>query len=193
MGRKRGETKQKIIWEPLKLFSVNGFDAVSIRTIADAVGIGNSALYKHFSGKQEILDAIVMQCKAYFLEKGKEQMMGKKDMEALKNSCLEIFRFQTEDEWIVMFRRLLLIEQFKIKSMAELYRSFFIDLPIQSQEQLFLQLMDKGIMKKKNARVLAMELYAPFFLYHTAAESREDILELLACHVQNFYEENMEV
>lgn len=191
VGRKRGDTKERIMQEALKLFSVNGFDAVSIRTIAEAVGIGNSALYKHFSSKQEILEAIVEYSKAYFIKVGCEQMAGDKDMQALKDSCLKMFAFQTRDEWIVMFRRLLMIEQFKNPKMAEIYQSFFIELPVQSQEQLFLKLMEAGIMKKKNARVLAMELYAPFFLYHTAAERREDILELLQCHVQNFYEENM--
>ncbi len=193
MGRKRGDTKEKIMQEALKLFSVNGFDAVSIRTIADAVGIGNSALYKHFTSKQEILQAIVDYSKSYFLKVSCEQMSGKKDVDELKESCLKMFKFQTQDEWIVMFRRLLMIEQFKNPDMAEIYRNFFIELPVQSQEQLFLQLMKAGIMKKKNARMLAMELYAPFFLYHTAAESREDIVELLQCHVANFYEENISV
>lgn len=193
MGRKRGDTKEKIMQEALKLFSVNGFDAVSIRTIADAVGIGNSALYKHFTSKQEILQAIVDYSKSYFLKVSCEQMSGKKDVDELKESCLKMFKFQTQDEWIVMFRRLLMIEQFKNPDMAEIYRIFFIELPVQSQEQLFLQLMKAGIMKKKNARMLAMELYAPFFLYHTAAESREDIVELLQCHVANFYEENITV
>lgn len=191
MGRKRGDTKEKIIQESLKLFSINGFEAVSIRTIADAVGIGNSALYKHFSSKQEILEAIVEYCKSYFMQVSCEQMEGNKDVRELKESCLKMFRFQTQDEWIVMFRRLLMIEQFKNPDMAEIYRNFFIELPVQSQEQLFLKLMEEGVMKKKNARVLAMELYAPFFLYHTAAESREDILELLECHVENFYKENI--
>ncbi|MDD6306271.1 MAG: helix-turn-helix domain containing protein [Clostridiales bacterium] len=45
----RGNTKQKIIEESMKLFSVNGFHAVSVRAIADAVGVRNSALYKHFN------------------------------------------------------------------------------------------------------------------------------------------------
>lgn len=191
MGRKRGETKERILQEALKLFSISGFDAVSIRTIADAVGIGNSALYKHFASKQEILEAIVERSKAYFLEVSREQMVGNKDVDGLKTACIKMFQFQTQDEWIVMFRRLLMIEQFKNPEMAVIYRSFFIELPVQSQEQLFLQLMEAGIMKKKNARVLAMELYAPFFLYHTAPESREDLMDLLKCHVENFYEENI--
>ena len=65
---KRGNTKQRILEEAMKLFSIQGFDAVSIRTIADAVGVGNSALYKHFSSKQEILEAIVAYSMDYFIE-----------------------------------------------------------------------------------------------------------------------------
>ena len=52
MEKRRGNTKQRIIEESMKLFSVHGFEAVSIRTIADAVGVGNSALYKHFKSKK---------------------------------------------------------------------------------------------------------------------------------------------
>lgn len=191
MGRKRGDTKKRIMEEALKLFSVNGFDAVSIRAIADAVQIGNSALYKHFSSKQEILESIVEYSKSYFLRVSGEQMEGIEDVEGMKESCIKMFEFQTKDEWIVMFRRLLMIEQFKNPNMAEIYRNFFIELPLQSQEQQFLKLMEAGIMKKKNARMLAMELYAPFFLYHTVEGNRQDILDLLRCHVQNFYEENI--
>ena len=64
---KKRNTKQRILEESMKLFSVQGFDAVSIRAIADAVGVGNSALYKHFSSKAEILSAIVAYSKDYFL------------------------------------------------------------------------------------------------------------------------------
>ena len=62
MGRKKGNTRDKIIEESLKLFSVEGFEAVSIRTIADAVGIGNSALYKHFKNKIQALIDFFGQC-----------------------------------------------------------------------------------------------------------------------------------
>lgn len=64
----RGNTKQKIIEESMKLFFVNGFHAVSVRAIADAVGVRNSALYKHFKSKREILEEIVSYSKEYFLK-----------------------------------------------------------------------------------------------------------------------------
>jgi TetR/AcrR family transcriptional repressor of uid operon len=111
-------------------------------------------------------------------------------LEDLQTACLEMFDFQSKDEWIVMFRRLLVVEQFKSPEMAETYRKFFIELPLQSQESLFKQLMKKGIMKEGNEKVLAMELYAPFYLFHLSYDSHVDLRELFKEHIKNFWEKN---
>ena len=43
-------TKQKIIEESLKLFSEKGYEGVSMREIASAVGIKGASIYNHFKG-----------------------------------------------------------------------------------------------------------------------------------------------
>jgi AcrR family transcriptional regulator len=191
MDRNGRNTKQKIIEESMKLFSISGFDTVSIRTIADAVGVGNSALYKHFKSKKEILDEIVSYSVDYYLSMGHKQMDQIQSLEDLQSACLTMFDFQTQDEWMVMFRRLLIMEQFKNPEMAAIYRKFFIELPVESQQQYFQQLIDKGLMKDRNAKVLSMELYAPFYLYHLSLESSENLRELFLAHVKNFWESNI--
>ena len=40
-------TKQRILMEALKLFSKEGYEAVSVEQIANAVGIKAPSLYKH--------------------------------------------------------------------------------------------------------------------------------------------------
>jgi AcrR family transcriptional regulator len=190
MVRKGRNTKKKIIEESMKLFSISGFDTVSIRTIAEAVGVGNSALYKHFKSKKEILDEIVSYSIDYYLAMGNKQMMQIQSVEDLQTACLTMFDFQTKDEWMVMFRRLLIIEQFKNPEMAEIYRKFFIELPLKSQGDLFRHLITKGIMKDGNEKVLAMELYAPFYLYHLSSDSQQDLRELFKVHIKNFWERN---
>ncbi len=179
-------TKERILEESMKLFSVYGFDAVSIRMIADAVGVGNSALYKHYKSKQAILEAIVERSKERFVNQYKGAMDSMDNVKDMKTMCLQMFHFQTEDEWMRMFRRLLVIEQFKNPKMAELYQKFFIEIPIQSQVEIFEKLIKEGAMKDKNAEVMAMELYSPFFLYHMAP--KENITTLLEEHVDNFIE-----
>ena len=41
-------TKELILKEALRLFSDNGYDGVSVREISGAVGIRESAIYRHF-------------------------------------------------------------------------------------------------------------------------------------------------
>jgi len=181
-------TKVKILIESMKLFSVHGYDSVSVRTIAAAVGVRDSALYKHFKSKQAIFNAIVEESKEHFLKKYKEMRIHDCKLSDFSDLCLNMFAFQTEDEWIVMFRRMLIIEQYKNSQMAETYKNLFIDMPVQGQKTIFEQLIKEGVMKDKNAEVMAMELYAPFFLYHTITMDKEQLQKLFRVHVNNFIE-----
>jgi AcrR family transcriptional regulator len=52
-------TKEKIFEASLDLFAQKGFDAVSMREIAEAVGIKKASLYSHFSGKDELLEKLL--------------------------------------------------------------------------------------------------------------------------------------
>lgn len=54
-------TKDKIFDSALFLFSEKGYDGVSIRDIARAVGIKESSIYNHYQGKRTILDDICSQ------------------------------------------------------------------------------------------------------------------------------------
>ena len=98
-----------------------------------------------------------------------------------------MFLFQTGEPWIVMFRQLLLIEKFRNRDIAKLYKEFFVDGPINTQMEIFQSLIDAGMMKPGNTRVYAMELYAPFYLYHFVEENKEELLELFKIHYEYFW------
>ena len=49
-------TKERILETALTLFARNGYLGTSMSDIAGALGITKAALYKHYAGKQEILD-----------------------------------------------------------------------------------------------------------------------------------------
>ncbi len=185
-------TRDRIIYESLKLFSTNGFEAVSTRMIARAVEVSDTALYKHFKSKQEIFDTIIVLCKERMMRKQEEAKFSITAWEDVEQACMEMFRFQTEDEWIVMYRQLLILEQFKNPEMASIYQAFFIQGPLNSMTGLFTELMKGGHMKRQNPRVLAMELYAPFFMYHLISSKEESVLEELREHVTYFCRNNKE-
>lgn len=52
-------TKERIFEAAIDLFAQNGFDATSMREIAEAVGIKKASLYSHYKSKDEILEKIV--------------------------------------------------------------------------------------------------------------------------------------
>ena len=59
------DTAQRIFDEAIDLFAQKGYDNVSIRDIALAVGIKESSIYKHYTNKEAILQKIIQ----YPLEK----------------------------------------------------------------------------------------------------------------------------
>ncbi|SHL99572.1 transcriptional regulator, TetR family [Anaerosporobacter mobilis DSM 15930] len=184
-------TKERIIEESLKLFAVNGFESVSVRTIAAAVGVRDSALYKHFSSKQAIFDTIVEQSIERFKQQYTKVDIRHLNSDNLVDSCMMMFRYQTKDPWIQHFRQILIIEQFRNPKIAELYKKIFIDMPIAGQKSIFEELIQAKVMKDNDAYVMAMELYAPFFLFHTVKEEDETLERHLRKHVENFMSNNL--
>lgn len=52
-------TRERLLTAALELFAQKGFAATTVREIAEAVGIRDSAIYAHFEGKQQIFDALL--------------------------------------------------------------------------------------------------------------------------------------
>ena len=53
------DTKAKIRKAALRLFAERGYNAVSMRDLADAVGMRQGGLYNHFEGKQALLSDLM--------------------------------------------------------------------------------------------------------------------------------------
>lgn len=179
-------TKEKIIFESLKLFSKDGFEASSTRAIARSINCSDAVIYKHFKSKQDILDAIVEICSNRLLEKTRQVKIEEMCWKDVERICLEMFEFQTTDEWIVPFRQLLVIEQFKNKELGKIYREVFINKPLESMEIMFETLIKLGYMKPGNPKIYAMDLYSPFFMYHTIGGDNDEVLKNLKEHVTLF-------
>ena len=59
LERRKEETKKKILATAMKLFREQGFDAVSMETIAETVDIAKGTLYNYFPVKEAILDEYI--------------------------------------------------------------------------------------------------------------------------------------
>ncbi|MBL1076829.1 TetR/AcrR family transcriptional regulator [Nocardia sp. 2] len=58
-GTRPANRRELIIAAATELYLRDGYAAVAMKDVADAVAIGPSALYRHFSGKQDLLYAVV--------------------------------------------------------------------------------------------------------------------------------------
>ncbi|MFV0523479.1 MAG: TetR/AcrR family transcriptional regulator [Acidimicrobiales bacterium] len=58
--RRSRSTKQDILVAAAALFAERGFAAVSVQDIGDEVGITGGALYRHYRGKDAVLDAVML-------------------------------------------------------------------------------------------------------------------------------------
>jgi AcrR family transcriptional regulator len=57
----KAETRKRIVASARKLFNRNGFNAVSIDEIMEDAGLTRGGFYKHFSAKEELYRAAVLQ------------------------------------------------------------------------------------------------------------------------------------
>lgn len=190
------DTKEKIVWEALCLFSSRGYGAVSVRDIAGAVGIRESSLYNHFRNKRAIFDGIVDICwaKAEQYYRGHSlPFSGDEDLSVfqrrgreLEETVLEVFRFFFEDPWNTRFRRLLTVCQFEDSRAGELYRRLYCRYPVKVQERIFAGLIENGIFRAGEPRIMAEQFYGGVFLLLCAGESWESAAPKLAAQVREF-------
>ena len=83
-------TKEKILDAALTLFAENGYDGTSMEQIASIVGIKAPSLYKHYKGKEDILNALIDSAEARYEEMfGSEKNIGKVPQSRIHNkgSC----------------------------------------------------------------------------------------------------------
>ncbi|HET6785792.1 MAG TPA: TetR/AcrR family transcriptional regulator [Erysipelotrichaceae bacterium] len=195
-------TKDKIIEVALDLFSVNGYESVSVRDISKAVGIKESSLYNHFKNKQDIFDTIIQVCTEKAMNQYKDlkidqtlqgdfKVYDRISEELLIKISMDLFEFYVTDKDMSRFRKILIIEQFKNKTIQDVYFKYFMDDAIQFQTQLFHYLMEVGALKKSNPETLAYEFYSPIFLlmnrYNTLDETvKKQIVE----HIKHFNRTN---
>lgn len=198
------DTKKKILEVSLALFAQKGFDGVSVREIAKEVGVRESALYKHYKNKEDILDKIIEEMissirNGYELRHVPETLTegvaeGYRNIseEQLCEMSWSIFKMFTEEPKLSNFRRLLMREQFHNKTFAKYYDKFFIEGVIESQAKTFLQLVDSGLFRKADERIIALHFYGPILLlfqqYDCEPEKKDEIKGMLFKHVRAFGE-----
>lgn len=195
-------TREVILEKSLNLFSVKGYQGVTVKEIAKAVGVKDSSLYKHFESKQAIYDTLLQRMNEKFeetvalyqLPQGEMSAIareyGRNDLIWLKRACEAVFLFFFKDPQASRFRKMLIIEQYQNRNAADTLQSWFIDNAIRFQTNLFAEMMRQGHFREGPPQIVALQFYAPFYVllcqYDTMPDKEAEALGLLAQHVEQF-------
>lgn len=197
-------TKERIVEEALTLFAQNGYKGTSVKNIADAVGIKDSSIYKHYKSKREIVDAIVTQMKEKMyhmsvdfglptderMEEAAKQY-GRLTLEKLQTISRNVFLFYLQDDFMSRFWRFATMEQYQDGEIYEIYRSLFFEQSIAFQRELFSDMIRQGSFIQADPEVMALNFYTPIFFLLCRNAGRQDevdeALELLDRQVAEFY------
>ena len=195
----RGNTKQEILDVALELFSVKGYEATSLSTIADAVGIRKASLYSHFENKQAILDALV---KDVLGEYGTHSIFARTDWDkdsgdlpmtpaAAVQMIQGQIRYILHDPAISRARRMLVIEQFQNRSLAQLQtKQNYADV-MQYFTGLMKQLIRQGVLAGDDPQIMAAQFCLPVSVWINLCdrepEREREVMELLEKHIRQFF------
>lgn len=80
--------RQQILDTATQLFAERGFHGVSVHDIGAACGVSGPALYKHFSGKEELLRASLVEISGRLLEEGRTRSAAATDPEAALDALI---------------------------------------------------------------------------------------------------------
>lgn len=195
-------TKQRILDEALTLFSEKGYANVFVGDIAERVGIKAPSLYKHYKSKQAIFDAIIEEMNNRFEQQAK--MMNINGTDAAADSAIysnmseenllklgrEFFLYYLHDDYNKRFRKMLTIEQFNNKDLADIYSKLYVDDPMSYQSMLLGFVAATGLLQTDNVEIMTLHFYAPIYYLLTICDrdpSREpEALRLLDDHIRQF-------
>ena len=186
-------TREKILEAALTLFAENGYDGTSVEEIAKSVGIKAPSLYKHYKGKEDLLNALIDAAEVRYEETfGSEQNIGKipESREEFIRTTMGRVRFTIQDPIIKKVRIFLVQEQFRNDRLAEITTRHQTDGIRKMFAGILAGMMAAGLVMKDDPDLLALELTAPASLLIAKADRQpqceEDVLQTIEKHIRHF-------
>ena len=167
------DTGRRIMTEALRLFARDGYEAVSVGSIAAAVGIRAPSLYKHYRSKRDIFASILREMERRDAENAERFSLPTQTKEAAPGTyegisaqavtafCEQMFRYWTQDEFAAAFRRMLTVEQYRSEEMSHLTTYFQYGNLLDLYSNIFRKLIDRGVMLPGDPELLGLEYIAP--------------------------------
>ncbi|MFT7824265.1 MAG: TetR/AcrR family transcriptional regulator [Sulfurimonas sp.] len=195
---KGSKTKGKILKTSLKLFSSKGYKATTVRDIAGAMGVKQSALYNHFKNKDEILETLVSELTSsaivqIFADKEAQELH--KQGKSLLMSIATTFKLIGFDGQNEALFKLLMQEIYRNERIREIYNEHFYQENVKKLSGLFFAMMQDEMIKSQDPLLLANEFFSPLFFYQMQVsllkldkKSTSSVVSMFEKHVDLFWE-----
>ena len=161
-------TKEKILDAAFELISTYGYKGASVRKIARAVGIRESAIYNHFKNKDEILKEIMKNLFSSpiddFFDRKPVLESAKKGRRFL-NEYVASFKLVSFDIKNEKFFKIIILELMQNSEVRELFLKHFYQKNIKKLSQAFFVMMQEGMITYSDPMLMAQEFFAPLFYY----------------------------
>ncbi len=197
MTRTEGSARERILDEALALFSDNGYAATTMRNIADAVGMKAASLYNHFKGKQELFDVLIERETAYIEStvRNAGAIASPEDDplpysaatgKELPNLVWDSYAPFFDDGRIKLLMRMLASNRYGDKRCGNLYKTVFIERPLELQKTIFAHLIEVGAFTLCDVELAAMEFHGPMLMLMEQEASSDDARAFCMRHVEQF-------
>ncbi len=156
--------KELIVQEALKLFSERGFAAVSMRDLAESVGISVSTIYHYYESKQALFRDMIVQANT-LTAKAREaffQVLNRTEKVECGPFVHAGVMFATaylRNEKIDPLLRMLESERFHEPAAGEAWQKMMFTDPIAHETKVFELLAARGEIREKDAECLAGEYH----------------------------------
>lgn len=161
------KTKDRILLAAIDLFAKQGYKDVSMRELAKQIGIKASSLYKHYSGKQEILRSI-FELFRQMMDKatvsGDATGFGSMTSKQYLDAAYELFKQVMWTPQMMKVAKIIAMEQQRGHDIGAFFVTELIDKPNVILQQVIEQMMAKGAIEPVDARAVAEE-YNAYIIY----------------------------
>ncbi|SFV64286.1 Transcriptional regulator, TetR family [hydrothermal vent metagenome] len=195
---KGSKTKEKILKTSLKLFSAKGYKATTVRDIAGAMGVKQSALYNHFKNKDEILETLISNLTSsaiVTLFDNKDAQELQKQGKALLASIATTFKLLSFDGQNEALYKLLMQEIFRNERIREIYNEHFYQENVKKLSGIFFGMMQNEKIVSSDPLLLANEFFSPLFFYQMQVtllkldkKSTSSVVSMFEKHVDMFWD-----
>lgn len=162
------ERRQQLLHVAIRFFSAKGFSGTTTKEIAQAAGVSEATLFKHFANKDELYSAILdykacaRDAEQPFLEV-EEKMTARDDFGVFYTMALNVLKHHEQD---CHFMRLMLHSALESHNLAKIFVEGFIT-DIYKFVSGYIEVRQKeGVFRDVNAR-LVVRAFMGMFIHHS--------------------------